>query len=246
MKVELDLLVLAELLFPSLDLELEREREWAARNITDYHTAECRVITASLAYAIREQDPSGEIFHVQITGENNKVFILWRANAWQNSRHRIIALRTALNKEKAERDKFQTANKEEIAYRKQCVDWLSRVASAFCDINVGYKVSWLRDSFHKLASRTTYDMDKLYSYLIEILEEEYLKQVWVGAPQRKQNEQTEQTEVAEVSTAQQEESSSSRQAAQLEPLDREEGQRTSAQTGSSGEETGEGDQTVKR
>lgn len=198
MQIQINLTSLAELLFPSLELSLEAEREWAARNIVDYHCTECRVIPAQLAYDIKESDPEGKTFYVQVTGDNGKTFILWRANVWLNSRHRKVALRNKLETEKRERDLYQAATGAELAHRKLCVEWLSRVASKFCDINIGYKVSFLRDSFHRLASRVNYDMDILFTYLTEILDEETLRQVWVGAPQRKTNEQTKPEEVSSV------------------------------------------------
>lgn len=203
MQIQINLPALAELLFPSLELSLENEREWAARNIIDYHTAECRVIPAQLAYDIKEADPEGKTFYVQITGDNGKTFILWRAGVWLNSRHRKVALKTKLETEKRERDQYQAATGAELAYRKTCVEWLSRVASKFCDANIGYKVSFLRDTFHRLASRTNYDMDKLFTYLLEVLDEETLRQVWVGAPQRKTtDEQGKSEEVQPVQEGQ--------------------------------------------
>jgi hypothetical protein len=200
MNVQLTLIELAELLFPSLELGLEQEREWAARNIIDYHCAECRVITSSLAVAVKEADPQAQVFHVQIAGPENKIFILWRTQQWKDSRHRRMALKTSLALEKHQQDVLKAETAEELAHRKTCVEWLGRVASKFCDICIGYKVSFLRDAFYKLASRANYDMDILYAALIEIVDEDSLKQVWVGAPQRKnKDEQRKSEEVQEVS-----------------------------------------------
>lgn len=203
MQIQINLPALAELLFPSLELTLEAEREWAARNIVDYHCAECRVIPAQLAYDIKEADPEGKTFYVQITGDKGKTFILWRTSVWLTSRHRKVALKTKLDTEKKERDLYQAATGAELAYRKVCVEWLSRIASRFCDVNIGYKVSFLRDTFHRLASRTNYDMDILFTYLTEVLDEETLRQVWVGAPQRKTtDEQSKPEEVQPVQEGQ--------------------------------------------
>jgi hypothetical protein len=201
-QVQLHLTELAELLFPSLELGLEEERAWAARNIVDYHCAECRVINSALAVAIKESDPEAKVFHVQIAGPENKIFILWRTQNWRDSKHRRLALKTSLALEKHQQDVLRADTAEELAHRKTCVEWLARVASKFCDICIGYKVSFLRDAFYKLASRANYDMDILYAALIEIVDEDSLKQVWVGAPQRKnKDEQRKPEEVQGVSEA---------------------------------------------
>lgn len=202
MQVQLNLTELAELLFPSLELGLEEERAWAARNIIDYHCAECRVIHSSLAVAVKEADPQAQVFHVQIAGPENKIFILWRTQQWRESRHRRMALKTSLALEKHQQDVLKAETAEELAHRKTCVEWLGRVATNFCDICIGYKVGFLRDAFYKLASRANYDMDILYSALAEIVDADYLKQVWVGAPQRKnKDEQRKPEEVQGVSEA---------------------------------------------
>lgn len=208
MNVQLTLIELAELLFPSLELGLEQEREWAARNIIDYHCAECRVITSSLAVAVKEADPQAQVFHVQIAGPEGKIFILWRTQQWRDSRHRRMALKTSLALEKHQQDVLKAETAEELAHRKTCVEWLGRVATNFCDICIGYKVGFLRDAFYKLASRANYDMDILYSALAEIVDEDSLKQVWVGAPQRKNKDEQRKpegsTEVQEVAGSGQE------------------------------------------
>ncbi len=181
---------LANLLFPSDSLGLDDARTWCARNIIDYHASECRVIAPSLAAQVKEADPAGEILHVLTCGPENRFFVLWRTPVWHASRHRIVTLRASLNAQKVERDILQAHTAAEIAYRKTCVEWLGRVASNFCEHSPGYRVSWLRDSFIKLASRAGYDMDVLYSALIDMVEEHDLRAVWVGAPVRRALETT--------------------------------------------------------
>ena len=176
---------LANLLFPSDSLGLDEAREWCARNIIDYHGSECRCIPPALAVAVRETDPGAAVLHVLVCGPENKFFVLWRTPVWHASRHRIVTLRASLNAAKVEREILQAHTAAEIAYRKTCVEWLGRVASNFCAHSPGYRVSWLRDSFIKLASRANYDMDALFTVLINMVEEHDLRATWIGAPMRR-------------------------------------------------------------
>lgn len=181
---------LANLLFPSDSLGLDEARTWCARNIIDYHASECRVINPSLAAQVKETDPAGEVLYVHICGPENKFFVLWRTPVWHASRHRIVTLRATLNAQKVERDILQQHTAAEISYRKTCVEWLGRVASNFCEHSPGYRVSWLRDAFIKLAARANYDMEILYAALVDMVEEHDLRAVWIGAPVRRTIETT--------------------------------------------------------
>lgn len=198
--MEISLTTLSELLFASEDTTLDGQREWAARNILDYHSSECRVVSAELAASIKEADPEANVFYVMVTGENNKTFILWRKSAWLLSRHRRMNLKVTLAVERHQRDVINARSEAERLHIKACQEWLARFASRFCDISPGYKVSFLRDALFKLAGKVKYDLDSLYPLLIDILEEETVNQLWV-APPIKTYEQDEHRQGEEVSTA---------------------------------------------
>jgi len=178
---------LGDLLFFTDDMSLDEPRAWAMRHITDFHSSECRVISAALALAVKDADPNADILYVQVAGPENKFYILWRAPDWKRSRHRAFMLRTRLGADRAASNALREYTQEELAYRKICADWLARVASEFCTLAPGYKISWTRDSMLKLASKANYDLTRLFDVLIDMLDEDLLRQVWVAAPYRKTN-----------------------------------------------------------
>lgn len=206
--MDIPLNTLAELLFASEDTSLDGQREWAARNIIDYHGSECRVVSAEFACAVREADPDSNIFYILTTGENNRTFILWRKSAWLNSRHRRMNLKVSLAVERHQRDVLAAKTEAERQHIKDCQAWLARFASQFCDISPGYKVSFLRDALFKLAGKSKYDLDALFPHLCDILEEDIVRQLWVAPPILKTHEQDEQAEAQEVQST----ASASRQA----------------------------------
>ena len=201
MKIEITLIQLRALMFPSLSTDMDAARSVMVREILDWQDPVA--IPAWLHAAIldaentriedaRAQNSNVDIapvFHVQ---QINTHRFLWPAETWRQSRDfrlaNITKHRTAIAADSA----AMAAERARTAHEAKIYDWVTKLATRIVhEFYPHMKVGFLRQTFQSLIVRVGFDLAKFRAALEESFDDEVIKVCWVNQPEVKPDTQNE-------------------------------------------------------